>query len=77
MPADLFESGLHLIPNHDVRGAALRGERRVHGHILLLGVVFPGRQLQAHVVDQTQVHDIDRNLRVIALLQSIENFPLV
>jgi len=28
-----------------------------------------GRSFEVHVVNQTQIHDIDRNLRIVALLQ--------
>ena len=61
----LFHPGLDLFSDHDVRGAALGGQRHFHGHVLF----FLRRGVETDPVDQSQIDNVDRNFRVVTLLQ--------
>ena len=60
----VFEASAHLIADLHVGGATLRGQGHIDGDVLL---VF-GDWFEAHVVDQAQIHDVNRNLGIVALL---------
>jgi hypothetical protein len=69
---ELLESSLDLLANHHVGGATLSRQSHIHGDILL---VFGGG-LEANAVDESEVNDVDRNLRVVAILQCRQNLVL-
>src|SRR5258706_408827 len=61
----LFDARFHLRADVDVLGASLCGEGHLHRYILL---VF-GNGVETHFVDEAEIHNIDGNLRVVALFQ--------
>jgi hypothetical protein len=61
----LFHPGFDLLTDHDVRGTPLGGKRHVHGHVLL----FFRRGFEADAVNQSQIDNVDRNFRIVTLLQ--------
>src|SRR5579863_3613401 len=66
----LLDARFHLRADVDMLGAALRGEGHVHRDILLRFFgIRSGCGRKVHVVDQAQIDDVDRNLRVVATLQ--------
>src|ERR1022692_1328941 len=70
----LLDAGFDLRADVDVLGAALRGEGHFDGDVLLRFVgIVGGRGGKVHFVDQAQVDDVDRDLRIVATLQSAQD----
>jgi hypothetical protein len=63
----LLDTGLDLGADVYVFGAALGGESHVDGYILL---TF-WQVIEANVVDQAEVNDVDGNLGIVALLERV------
>src|SRR5262252_1713227 len=67
----LLETGFDLFADGHVSRAALGGEGHVDGDVLFRAIVW--NLSETDFVDQSQVHDIDWNFRVVALLKSVKN----
>jgi len=52
--------------------AALCGERHLYRDVLL---IF-GHGVETDLIDEAEIHDVDRDLRVVALLERAENIFL-
>jgi hypothetical protein len=70
----LLDAGFNLSADVYMLGAALRGEGHFDGYVLL-GVVctMSGGGGKVHFVDQAKIDDIDRNLGIVAALQSTQH----
>ena len=75
---ELFDAGFNLGADVDVLGAALRGEGHFDGNILLRSIGILGRGGgKIHFVDEAKVDDVDRNLRIVATLESAQDVLFV
>ena len=62
---DLANAGFHLVGDGLRGGAALRGEGHFNGNVA--GVVV------LHIVDEAEIHDVDRDFGIVALPQGIHD----
>src|SRR5690348_5745529 len=69
---ELLDAGFYLLANGYMRWAALSCQSHIHSHILLL--VF-GR-VEPNAIDQSQINNVDRNFRIVAVFQRGEHFVL-
>jgi len=69
---ELFEARFDLVADHHMRGTPLSCQGHINGDILLI----VGGSIEAHFIDQPKVYDVDRDLRVVALLERVENVNL-
>src|SRR5450631_1441340 len=72
---DAKQAALYVFGDLTRRGTTLGGERHFDFHIFARGVGDFGG-LDANFVDQTEVNDVDRDLRVVTFLERCVNFFL-
>ena len=68
----MLDAGFDLGADVDVLGAALSGEGHIDGDILL---AF-GYVVEADVVDQAEIDDVDGDFGIVALLECVQNVIL-
>src|SRR5882762_11762848 len=69
---ELLDPRFHLCADVDMLGTTLRGEGHFYRDIL---PIF-GDGVESHFIDKAEIHNIDGNLRVVALFQCAENIFL-
>ncbi len=68
----MLDSGLNLRADVDVLGAALGGEGHIDGDILLTFGCF----VEADVIDQAEIDDVDGDFGIVTLPECVQNVVL-